>query len=475
MRVLIIEDERDVAESLIAAVEALGIVIDAVIAEALDEAMDAVAEITHFDVIIADLKIPSTRSALDASAAYGRDVYATTRKERPGTPIWVFSAFADEDFLEAIIEEARQGDPFGTGVPQAMIRSFRKIHLHRLVEQLEVVSTHLASLNEIELSTGGQDLGLTEEESRLLRLLSRRSGGTIGRISTISAGLSSSRTLDLRVIDQHGAQVAQTIVKIGPRANLEEEARRYEENVPMALTATCFAPLGAVITDGAGRSVALAYTVAVPNPRSLGDLLLEDEEAAVNALARLQAAESAWYDAGHAEQLTVKELCDLLSAPSVTDVALGLDASTVSDLSGRAIQVLRAPQHGDLHIGNVLVDGAGDPVLIDFGRTGELIAAYDPVTLEMCFAFHPEGRALANGWPSVQQASKFDKLDNYLATCPYPAFVKACRDWGHGVANGDREVWSAVLGFALRQLQYADTSNELALAFARRASELILS
>lgn len=475
MKVLIIEDEREVADSLIAAATSLGIEIEAVLAEARDEALEQVRAVSHFDLIVADLKIPSSRGALDASPEFGREVYATARKERPGTPIWVFSGFADEDFLEAIIEEARQGDPFGSGVTQAMIRSFRKLHLHRLLDELAAAQPHLERLDGIELSTGGEDLGLTEEESRLLRLLAQKSHGTTARITAITTGLSSSRTLHLWVVDQHGAQVAETVVKIGPRADLEEEARRYEDNVPMALSATCFAPVWTVITDGVGRAVALAYTVAVPNPRSLGDLLAENEGSAVNVLTRLQDAEGAWYAAGHIEQLTVAELCVLLSAPDVSDVAWGPDAPNVADLAERAVQVRRAPQHGDLHIGNVLVDAAGDPVLIDYGRTGPRVAAYDPVTVELCFAFHPDGRVLANGWPSVDQARSFDRLDDYLAGCPYPEFVRSCRTWAHEVANGDREVWSAILGFVLRQLPYEDTSDELALAYARRASELILA
>lgn len=475
MRILIIEDEQDVTDSLIESISSMGVAVDAAISTALDEAMDAVVGVDHYDLIIADLKIPSTAGALDASTSYGRDVYATARKERPGTPIWVFSGYADDDFLDMIIDEAYQGDPFGTGQMEAMIRRFRKIKLHQLVQDLAEVGPHVESLNDIELSTGGTNIDLTDEESRLIRLVARRSDGTTARLREISEGLSSSRTLHLQVIDAHGAQVAETIVKIGLRPDLEDEAKRYETYVPMALRATYFAPVGAVVTDGAGRSIALAYTVAVAEPESLGQLLSEEEASAVNVVARLRTAEETWHDAGHAEQMTVDELCELLSAPPTTEVDLGLTEEKADQLSERIVQVNRCPQHGDLHIGNVLVGKKIDPVLIDYGRTGDCIAAYDPVTLEMCLAFHPEGRLIADGWPSADEAARFDDLDHYLATCPCPEFVQASRDWVHEVANGDREFWVAVLCFAVRQLRFDDTSDELAIAYARRAADLLLA
>lgn len=475
MRLLLVEDETEVTESLLKAATAQGILIDVVVADSHETAMVEVAAASHFDLIVTDLKIPSKSGALDASTDYGRDVYATARRERPGTPIWVFSGFADEDFLEAIIEDARQGDPFGSGYTQAMIRSFRKIHLHKLLEELSAGHGHIASLESIELSTGGVDLQLDDEARRLLRLLARKAHGTTARIEAIDTGLSSSRTLHVRIIDGHGGQVAETIVKIGPRADLEEEARRYEENVPLALTATCFAPIWTVVTDGAGRAIALAYTVAVPDPRSLGALLAEDQNAAVAALSQLRAAEDPWYAARHVEQLTLYELSTLLSAPPVPEGVLGLTGPDQLRLMGLTIQVHHAPQHGDLHLENVLVDSAGNPVLIDYGRTGPRIAAYDPISLELCFAFHPGGRVLANGWPSTDQAARFDELEFYLEGCPYPDFIRKCRGWAHNVANGDREVWAAVFAYSVRQLPYSDTSDELAVAFARRAADLLLS
>lgn len=473
MHVLLIEDENEVVDALTAALKASQISVKLTRAASRKSAMSVLQERSHFDLIVADLRIPSVDAALDAAPAHGREVYAAVRRDRPGIPVWVFSGYADEEFLEAIIDEARQGDPFGSGGKSPMIRRFRKIHLARVVDELRAVAALVEAVAGVEVSTGGVDLGLDPEALRLTQLVCRRLGGTTIRLEALSPGLSASRTLGAQVVDQHGARVATCVLKIGPRAELEEEAFRYEDNVPLALNATCFAPIAGVFADGAAHTVALAYTVASSNPRSLGEVLSSDEPGAVAVVQRLREAERQWILASHTEQLTISEVCQLLSAPKVEGVLLNdLDTSPAS-VGQRSIQVVKAPQHGDLHLGNVLVGSAGEAVLIDYGRTGHRVSAYDPVTLEMCLGFHPDGRAVAGGWPTPVHAVHFDELDIYLDGCPCRSFVQACREWAHGVANGDREVWAAVLGYALRQLSFSDTSDELALAYIRRACQLL--
>lgn len=473
MDVLLIEDEDEVVDALETALKVSEVPVRLTRASSRDVALTALSNDSHFDLVITDLKIPSVDSALDASPAFGREVYSVVRSQRPGTPVWVFSGYADEEFLESIIDEARQGDPFGSGGASPMIRRFRKIHLSRVVDELRSLAPMVEALLDIEVSSGGVELSLGQEEIRLCQLVGRRLGGTTIRLRALSPGFTASRTLHAQVVDQHGSQVAVCVLKIGRRSDLEEEAHRYENNVPLALNATCFAPISAAFTDGVAGTVALAYTVAASDPRSLGDLLATDEDAAVTVVHRLREAEAQWLLAAHTEQLTVSDMCRLLSAPDLEAAAsLGVEIDA-SALGARLIQVLKGPQHGDLHLGNVIVGVGGEAVLIDYGRTGHRIAAYDPVTLEMCLAFHPDGRAVAGEWPTADQAQLFDQLDTYLDGCPCPLFVRACRAWAHGVANGDREVWAAVLGYALRQLPFADTSNALAMAYAKRAGQLL--
>lgn len=474
MRVLVIEDEREVVETVVAAVSAAGVALEVTHVLSRDEALSLLDGSRHFDLVIMDLNVPSIPGALDASPDFGREVYAAVRADMPGTLVWVFSAYANDEFVEEIIEEARQGDPFAEGSSRPMIKRFRKIKLNMLVEELIALHQQVLAVDSVEVSTAGIDLGLTSEETRLIQILGRRSRGTTVRIRTMTPGLSGSRTIHAIVVDSFGGQVANCVAKIGSRADLEEEVQRYESSVPLALAATCFAPISMVIADGVPRLLGLVYTFAAPDPRSLAQVLSENENASLGVLSRLRESESAWHAGGHTEQVTVSQACTLLSAPSPREVEFGLTEEETNRLCSMLVQVRKSPQHGDLHLGNVLVDAGGVPVLIDYGRTGWRIASYDPVTLELCLAFHPDGRVIVGEWPTLGQVERFDDLDFYVATCPCAEYVRACRSWAHDVANGDREVWLAVLGLALRQLRFPDTPHTVALAYAKRASELLL-
>lgn len=471
IRLLVVEDEPDVADVFMEAARSRGVEIDAVVATNRDDALGLANGPGFFDLAVCDLRIPSTAGSLDADPAFGREVYATLRAVRPGMPVCVYSGYADEDFLEQLVLGQREGDPFGTGQRGPMVRPIRKIKMTDLVAELERVGTELAALDELEISTQGVNLGLTFEEDRLLRLATRRLGGTTGRVAELGQGKSGSRVVLLKAINQFGGQVAQCVVKIGTRQDLEEEARRYEVHVPGALPAACFAAVFATFRDGAGGLVGLAYSAAMPNPRSLATLLSEDPVAACAVVVKLHEIEQVWMDGGHTEQLDLAAICTLLSVGSdPVDLIAEQDEPLAGRLRTRQFQVVRAVQHGDLHVGNALVGQSGDPVLIDYGRTGQKLAAYDPVTLELSLSFHPDGRAVAGSWPTVEQALRFDDLEPYLVGCPVPDFVRECRAWAFTVANGDREVFACVFSYSARQLRFEDTDHDLALAYLQRAA-----
>lgn len=403
----------------------------------------------------------------------------------PRLPAWPESA-GGQDLLAlprehveqatAMLNRARQSCKAAAAAVEEQHRSVREAHAQladrALVSELERVAAEVVELAAVEISTAGEDLGLTQEQDRLLRIITRRFGGTTGRIRPLTGGLSSSKTLEISVIDAYGATAAQCVVKVGSRTEVEEELRRYEDNIPATLTAMGFAPVAGIFRNGVANTIAVAYTIAGADLRSLGAVVEASEADAMDVVTRLRAKAEPWIEGAHAEQQTVSDLCELLSAPNVED-SLALPDPVLGKLVSLQVQVRIGRQHGDLHVGNVLVNSIGEPILIDYGRTGLRVMSYDPVTLELCLAFHPDARSLSPDWPSVEQATRFDQLDEYLAGCTVPEFVRRCRAWAHEVANGDREVWVAVLAYSLRQLGFDDTDHDLARAYAHRAAELL--
>lgn len=477
MRLLIVEDEPEVSQALIEAAEARGVVFSkCVVLASRDDALLRLQADHSFDLAVCDLRLPTSVNSLDADPAFGREVYAALREQHPGLPVCIYSAHTDEDFLERLVLDQRQGDPFGAGVHGPMARPFRKVRMMALVEELERVASEVSALEQIDLSTKGIELKLSDDEARVLRIATRRLGGTICRIDPMTSGMSGSRVVMVRVIDTFGGQAAQCVIKIGARKYLEDESARYASYVPGALPAASFAPIFTTFAEGSGDLMGVAYSLGVADPRSLESALTDGSADGATIADRLRSNEHGWISGGHPEQHTVEGICEMLSAGIDPISVIGaMDPGLADRLRGRQIQVLRATQHGDLHLGNVLISQAGDPVFIDYGRTGIKMAAYDPVSLEMCLAFHPAGRAVSRGWPTQDGARAFDDLDAYLEGCTCAGFVRQCREWAFTVASGDREVFAAFLAYAARQLQFSDTDHDLARTFMVRAAERILN
>lgn len=472
---MLVEDDADVSDALLDAIRGAGMTVECAHATNRKDALQSIRARDHFDLGICDLRIPSESQTLDSSTNFGRETFATFRERRPGTPVWVFSAYADEDdFLDNLLHAQQQGDPYGCGRNEPMVRHFRKGRLVNVVEELSRCYLELGRLNEIEFSTEGVNFDFSLEEERLLRIMTRRLGGKAAKLSALGGGLSGSRVLLLRVYDNLGFVAAQCVIKLGDRQSLEDEARRYRRFVPAALPPGSFVPLFDTVTDGAGGSIALAYTLAVEEPSSLGKALETDEATALDLLANLRIAESSWLAAGHVERMSIGDVCDLLSSIRDPVTAAGcLDGDISLLLPSKEIYVKLSAQHGDLHLENVIAGPSG-PTMIDYGRTGIRVASYDPVSLELSLVFHPTGRSLSGDWPSMEQARQFDQLNSYLQGCPAPAFVKLCRQWAYSQAQ-DKEVYASFLAYALRQLKFPDTDSNLAKSYIVRAAEMICS
>lgn len=136
----------------------------------------------------------------------------------------------------------------------------------------------------------------------------------------------------------------------------------------------------------------------------------------------------------------------------------------IPDFENREVQTRWACIHGDLHGCNVLVSSAGATVLIDYGDVGEGPASLDPVTLELSILFHPNAADAAATWPSTEQAKSWGNLDAYLVDCPFPEFIRQCREWALRIAAGNRDVAASAYSYLVRQLKYDGTDKERAIA-----------
>ena len=146
------------------------------------------------------------------------------------------------------------------------------------------------------------------------------------------------------------------------------------------------------------------------------------------------------------------------------EIQTSFELDWIPDFENREVQTHWGCIHGDLHGCNVLVSSAGATVLIDYGDVGEGPASLDPVTLELSLLFHPDIVDAAGAWPSNEQAKSWGNLDAYLVDCPFPEFIRQCREWTIRIAAGNRDVAASAYSYLVRQLQYDDTDKARAIA-----------
>ena len=237
------------------------------------------------------------------------------------------------------------------------------------------------------------------------------------------------------------------------------------------LAATVFPPrIPASVRAGAGRRGGTLYSLAQGFDAALFEALRTDPGSGAAIVAWLREALQPWERAAAGRAVKVRDIRrTLLPDNRIPNLRAPVPWLT-AELEGQTVLVRWGPTHGDLHGGNVLINGSGNAVVIDFGRVGRAPTAVDPITLELSMALHPDSAFAGAGWPTIDQASNWHDLNKYLVHCPVAEFVEACRNWARDVSRGDREMDAIVYAYGLRQLLYSDSSLVLAEAFSAGAA-----
>ena len=204
-------------------------------------------------------------------------------------------------------------------------------------------------------------------------------------------------------------------------------------------------------------------------------MLASEPVRAANAVKDVAATLRRWTDAGR----IVEEPITRLRHRLLWDDDFGrvvakhqLELGQIEDLSVRYRQCCI---HADLHGGNILVDGQGRPILIDFGEVGEGAAALDPISLDLSIFFHPASVGLGLRTAAEAALIHWGDVDAYIAAHPFPAFAKACRDWAHDVAGGDQAVRAGAYAYLVRQLKFETVDHALTTALITGLADSITS
>src|SRR2546428_4533854 len=138
----------------------------------------ALALVTNcdFDLVVCDLRLPTSEGAIDADTAHGLQVFTELRSRCPGTPILILSAYGTLDIVSDFLAQGHRDDPFGLGQSQPMITFMTKAKIRECVEEIRLAAFAKANLAAVTIA-GSAEPGLSTSERSVVQLYARKSGG----------------------------------------------------------------------------------------------------------------------------------------------------------------------------------------------------------------------------------------------------------------------------------------------------------
>lgn len=214
MRVLLVEDEVEFADTLRGALERERFIVDHVdrLAFAREAALSA-----SYDLILLDRTLPD---------GDGLSLVPVLRTENPGLPIIILSARGKILDRVAGLDEGADdylNKPFALEELFARIRAVRRRPADLGAEEIRAGSLVFDLAND-EATVGGVRLGLARRELRVLAVLMKRRGRTVPRESLEQAVYGFDDEIQSNTLDSHISRLRKKLAEMG--ADIEIHAIR---------------------------------------------------------------------------------------------------------------------------------------------------------------------------------------------------------------------------------------------------------
>lgn len=452
MKLLLVEDNKSYAETLIEQISRIEENIDIFLAESRDSALSFLNEV-FFDLVILDLEIPTTDGSFDLEVEHGHQVFYTAGSLTPGTPVYILTGSNPDAFLRGLARKGQSIDLWGDGTLVPTVAYYLKEDGNQLIAEIKDIASRIALTDAIRINTGANAIDLTQEQKRAIKVFTRANGGSFCKLKKLG-GLSDAIVLKISVMDQAGRVRCECVGKLGLARHVKKEIAAYEAEVKHLRLGT-FAPVMSYNDQGLRGFSAIFYVLADEHTDTFFQLALTNPAAALDVLGRIRTALARWSDTRNVKPVKIKDIRRrILSDENFQNIITTHSLEILLDLEERTVEISEACIHGDLHGGNILVNGDNTPVLIDFGDVGTGYTCLDPITLELSLIFHPDARA--NGLATLLESSGESWLDLniYAKDSPLYQVVKYCREWAYDVAPHDESVLSMAYLFVLKQFKY---------------------
>jgi two-component system OmpR family response regulator len=193
MRILLVEDEKDMAVALTAALTRHGVVVDH--ARTLEIAREACRSGVH-DAVLLDRKLPD---------GDGLSLIPLLRREQSGLPIIVLSALGSSGQRVAGLDRGADdylAKPFSTDELMARLRAVMR-RPARIGQSTVAVGRLLFDLTDRHADVDGVPLDLTRRELLALEILVRRAGRTVARSALEEAVYGYDEEIASNTLDSH--------------------------------------------------------------------------------------------------------------------------------------------------------------------------------------------------------------------------------------------------------------------------------
>ena len=205
MRILLVEDEMDMAAALTAALSRHDIVVDH--ARTLEIAEEACRSGVH-DAVLLDRKLPD---------GDGLSLIPLLRREQAGLPIIVLSALGSPDHRVAGLDNGADdylAKPFSTDELLARLRAVMR-RPAQIGESSVSVGRLRFNLTERQAEVAGKPLDLTRRELLALEILVRRSGRTVSRSALEEAVYGYDDDIASNSLDAHISRLRRKLIDAG--------------------------------------------------------------------------------------------------------------------------------------------------------------------------------------------------------------------------------------------------------------------
>jgi CheY-like chemotaxis protein len=467
MRLLFVEDNIDFATEVDRALSAIQDCDEVIWVRSRDAALARLAS-ESFDLVILDRKLPTADDVLDDHPDHGWAVFQSIRSQSSGTPVWFLTGTEDPDFAVDINNNfGRSVDLHGDGVAEQMYQVFWKRRMNDCLRKVREFSAKRKTLERIAITAEPTNIALNAEECRAIRCFGHRHHATLILVTSLNGGMSNSRVLKIVAKAADGRVLVTAAAKVSSLAETRAEAERYHAEISR-LSPGGFPQLAATVDVGCGNTGGIFYGMIGENVESLFNRIASSDANVPGIPAEIRGILAPWYQGRHVEQVQVAQIRRRFIRDTVLhERRAELAEIDTTAIEGRVISVAVCCQHRDMHCANVVFDGRGHAMLIDFGDTGSSYASVDPITLELSTVFHSQHSTLPTGWPDEPTMAFWTDVNQFTEGCQFAPFIVACREWAVAEAASTDEVVAVAYAYAMRQLKYADTDKSLARALIR--------